>query len=119
LAKNRTPHLEILRATPTNNLNGVECRWVLYIDGRHVEGSQRHIAVLACLYDELGHVVPYKRLCPVLGQKTTGPTSLHLLRQYTTWIRQTLAVNKSPYVLTVAADVGYALCEISATRRRR
>jgi hypothetical protein len=29
-----------------------------------------------------------------------------------------LESNKSPYVLTVAPDVGYALCEVSPTTRR-
>ena len=36
---------------------------VLFISGRVVEASQKQVMLLACLYDNLGHVIPYERLC--------------------------------------------------------
>jgi DNA-binding response OmpR family regulator len=97
---------------------GGERSWVLFFSGRHVQASQRNIALLMCLYHEPGQVIPYERLCAIMG-RTAGAASMHMLRQYMARIRQTLATNKSPYVLTVAPAVGYALCKMSARKRRR
>jgi hypothetical protein len=36
-----------------------------------------------------------------------------MLRQYTMWIKDTLATHKARYVLAVATDIGYALCELA------
>jgi hypothetical protein len=117
LAKNSKHQLKILRGA--TNPNGDCSGWVLFIDGRRVDCAQKCIALLACLYVELGQIVPYKRLCPILGHKSAKDTSIHVLRQYMAWTRRTLAIHKSPYALAVAKDVGYALCEVSKARPRR
>jgi hypothetical protein len=80
LAKNSKHHLKILPGATTPN--GGPSEWVLFIDGRHVDCAQKCIGLLACLYDELGQIVPYKRLCPILGHKSVKKTSIHVLRQY-------------------------------------
>jgi hypothetical protein len=36
-----------------------------------------------------------------------------MLRQYTMRVKDTLAAHKAPYVLAVAKDIGYALCELA------
>lgn len=82
-----------------------------------MRASQTQTALLACLHDEMGRVVRAESLCAVLGHNGRNRRKeLHILRQYMAWVRQTLSAHKLPYVLTVAPDLGYALCEI---RRRR
>ena len=81
------------------------------------------LAVLARLFDNLGTVIPYTDLCLLIGHKSANSAATHVLRQYTAWLRGALMANKAPYVITVAGEVGYALCKIAeeprltATRR--
>jgi hypothetical protein len=69
--------------------------------------------LLACLRENLGRVVPYERLCSCLGHESKRRMPKHLLRQYMTGIKHTLAAHDAPYVLTVAQNVGYALCKVA------
>ena len=89
---------------------------LLFINGHHVQASPTVVALLAYLYDHLGRVIPYKELCLFLGHKTGYEHQLqarrHLLRQYTLAIKRTLTTYRAPYVLAVAPNVGYALCEM-------
>jgi hypothetical protein len=73
-------------------------------------------ALLACLQLHSGSVVPYKRLCRILGYKSVRPKELHLLRQYITLVKKTLAARRTSYVVAVAHSVGYALCRVAPTR---
>jgi len=70
-------------------------------------------AVAECLFDNLGRAVSYKRLVTVIGRKSDNPTSRHLLRQYISLLREMLLKSNSPYVIAVAQEVGYCLCEIA------
>jgi hypothetical protein len=45
---------------------------VLSINGHRVETAQAAAAALACLYDDLGRVVPYARLISVRGRLATA-----------------------------------------------
>jgi hypothetical protein len=101
------PGLEISRAA-TGEL-------VLRINGRHVQGNQRMLAVLARLFDNLGTVIPYTDLCLLIGHKSANSASTHVLRQYTVWL--VLIANKAPYVITVARDFGYGLCKMGGEPR--
>jgi DNA-binding response OmpR family regulator len=74
---------------------------------------QRHVSLLACLRENLGRVVTYERLCSCLGHESKRRTPKHLLRQYMAGIKQMLAAHDAPYVLTVAQNVGYALCKVA------
>ena len=104
------PGLEILRAG-TGEL-------VLLINGRHVQGNQTMLALLARLFDNLGTVVPYEDLCLLIGHKSANSAATHVLRQYIGWLRGVLIANKAPYVITVAGGVGYGLCKLAGDSRR-
>ena len=70
-------------------------------------------AVAECLLDNLGRAVSYKRLVTVIGRRSDDASSRHLLRQYISVLREMLVESKSPYVIAVAQEVGYCLCEIA------
>ena len=74
-------------------------------------------AVAACLFDNLGRAVPYKRLIVAIGRKSDNLSSRHLLRQYISMLRQMLLASEAPYGIAVIQEVGYALCEIAEDRR--
>ena len=76
-----------------------------------------------CLFDDLGYVVPYRRLCSAIGRKSTTRSERQLLRQYINLLRDMLLTHKAPYAIAVVHEVGYGLCRIaespnSLTRRR-
>jgi DNA-binding XRE family transcriptional regulator len=104
------PGLEILRAA-TGEL-------ILLINGRHVLGNQTMLALLARLFDNLGTVIPYEQLCLSIGHKSANSAATHVLRQYIARLRDQLIATKAPYVITVAGEVGYALCKIAEEPRR-
>jgi hypothetical protein len=85
----------------------------LRINGEQISAAKRNVALFACLYRDLGRVVPYERLLLTLGYAGTGRAQRQLLRQYLMWVKDTLATHKAPYVLAVATDIGYALCELA------
>lgn len=86
----------------------------LFINGNHISAPPRNVALLACLYANLGRVVPYSQLVMVLGYNPARrDAQKHLLRQYMLSIKSTLSAHKVPYVLTVAHNVGYGLCELA------
>jgi len=86
----------------------------LYINGRHATAQPKMIALLAYLFDHLGHVITYKQLCSVLGYggDHRREPSRRLLRQYAYEIKRTLTKYEAPYMIAVVANVGYALCEV-------
>jgi DNA-binding XRE family transcriptional regulator len=91
---------------------------ILLINGRHVLGNQTMLALLARLFDNLGTVIPYEQLCLSIGHKSANSAATHVLRQYITRLRGQLIANKAPYVITVAGEVGYALCKLAGDSRR-
>ena len=72
---------------------------------------------MASLLDNLGRVVPYKRLFTVIGRKSDNGYNRHLLRQYMLALREMLLANKAPFVIATVQDIGYALCEIAENPR--
>jgi DNA-binding response OmpR family regulator len=89
------------------------------INGRWVKMSDRAAALLACLQNHPGRVVPYRRMVEILGFRTMRSAQLHVLRQYVMEVKRALAASRSPYVLAVAEGVGHALCPLVETRRKR
>jgi hypothetical protein len=79
--------------------------------------DQGQLVLLACLLDNLGRAIPYKRLFTVIGRKSDNEYSRHLLRQYMLVLREILLANKAPFVIATVHDVGYALCEIAENPR--
>jgi hypothetical protein len=62
-------------------------------------------------------VVPYRQLLNALGYNPARPgAQKHLLRQYMLLIKTMLSAHKVPYVLAVAHNVGYGLCELADKR---
>jgi DNA-binding response OmpR family regulator len=87
-------------------------RLALFVNGqRSNRGGQGQLALLASLLDNLGRVVPYKRLFTVIGRKSDNGYNRHLLRQYMLVLREMLLANKAPFVIATVQDIGYALCE--------
>jgi DNA-binding XRE family transcriptional regulator len=80
-------------------------------------GGQGQLALLACLLDNLGRAIPYKRLVTVIGRKSDNWSTRHLLSQYMLVLREILLANKAPFVIATVQDVGYALCEIAENPR--
>jgi hypothetical protein len=102
-------NIKIVR--PATGPEGGRKKLLLLVDGRSVEAPTAQIALLACLYNELGSVVPYRRLCSAIGHRSSR--KMHLLREHMRLVRRILAAHKLPYVLAVSQNVGYALCEVA------
>src|SRR3984893_1104485 len=99
-------------------LRDVTGRLALFINGQRSDRrGQGQLALLACLLDNLGRAIPYKRLFTVIGRKSDNEYSRHLLRQYMLVLREILLANKAPFVIATVQDVGYALCEIAEKPR--
>jgi hypothetical protein len=93
-------------------------RLALFINGQRSDrGGQGQLALLACLLDNLGRAVRYKRLVTVIGRKSDSWSTRHLLCQYMLVLREILFANKAPFVIATVQDVGYALCEIAENPR--
>jgi DNA-binding XRE family transcriptional regulator len=93
-------------------------RLALFVNGqRSNRGGQGQLALLACLLDNLGRAIPYRRLFTVIGRKSDNGYNRHLLRQYMLVLRVMLLANKAPFVIATVNDVGYALCEIAENPR--
>jgi DNA-binding response OmpR family regulator len=110
MPKIRSPLVEIGRQIEGRR------RPLLFLNGRHVPARSKEIALLACLYENKGRMVPYSHLCRIIGHKASRASDRHILRQYMSWIKRTLKVHKVPLVLAAARDVGYVLCEITDLR---
>lgn len=95
---------------------------VLLINGQRIRAGQKPLALLTCLQQEMGYVVPYERLrqimCPQksVASRGTEREQMHLLREYMRWIRETLAAHNASCVPGVVRDVGYVLCERSSSK---
>ena len=85
----------------------------LFINGNQINAPPRNVALFACLYANLGRVVPYRQLLMMIGYPARPAAQKHLLRQYMLSIKSTLSAHKVPYVLAVAHNVGYGLCELA------
>jgi DNA-binding XRE family transcriptional regulator len=110
------------RKTPMPNqiaiLRDATGRLALFVNGKPSNrGGQGQLALLASLLDNLGRVVPYKRLFTVIGRKSDNGYNRHLLRQYMLVLREILLANKAPFVIATVQDVGYALCEVAENPR--
>ena len=79
---------------------------VLFINGRVVEASQKQVTLLACLYDNLGHVIPYERLGLTLGISLPGIGNGNRKHQYAYWIKKTLAEYQTPCCCPLLTELG-------------
>jgi hypothetical protein len=90
-----------------------EGRLLLLVNGEPVRADRAQLALLACLYSELGRVVPYERLCRVIGHQSSGERQMHILAQQMLVVRRLLTKHKARCSLAVVAGVGYALCGVA------
>jgi len=121
------PRRGTMRKTPMPNqqhppgiaiLRDVTGRLALFINGQRSDRrGQGQLALLACLLDNLGRAVPYRRLVTVIARKSDNWSTRHLLRQYMSVLREILLANKAPFVIATVQDVGYVLCEIAENPR--
>ncbi len=86
---------------------------VLVIHGHAVHATPKQARLLAELYQYLGQVVSYERLCRMLGYQSATSAHVHTIQQYIGSINKMLAEHNAPYVVAVARDLGYALCEVA------
>jgi DNA-binding response OmpR family regulator len=100
------PNIEIRSA-------GQEDGTLLFIDGKSVKAMKAQVALVACLYNEQGRVVPYERLYRLIGHRPSKAKQVNLLRQYMMQVRRLLTKHKAGYSIAVDAGVGYALCEVA------
>jgi DNA-binding response OmpR family regulator len=86
---------------------------LLLVNGEPVRAHRAQVALLICLCDELGRVVPYERLCRVIGHQSSGERQMHILAQHMLLVRRLLTKHKARCSLAVVAGVGYALCGVA------
>jgi DNA-binding response OmpR family regulator len=86
---------------------------ILFINGKFVKAPRAEIALVACLFSELGRVVPYEQLCRAIGHGSSRKRQMHILRQHMMFVRRLLTTHKAGCFLAVTAGVGYALCEVA------
>jgi DNA-binding winged helix-turn-helix (wHTH) protein len=68
-------------------------------------------AILICLQENVGFIVPYETLCAALGYGTVTVTAKerHAIHQHVMTLRRLLSEHEVPYVVAGIDDVGYAL----------
>src|SRR6187402_1788678 len=71
------------------------------------------VTLLDRLFKSVGCVVSYEDLGLSLGYTSVQREQRHVIRQYISEAKRLLAANGAPYVVAVAPEVGYALCEIA------
>jgi hypothetical protein len=83
---------------------------VLLVKGRQVEASQKHMALLACLHENQGHIVSYKQLGLILGTNLLKRRSncISCGSMYCGSVKRW--PHKALCMLAVAPRVGYVLC---------
>ena len=86
---------------------------LLFINGNSVKAARAELALVACLYMELGRVVPYERLCQVIGHRSSQDRPMHILRQEMFLVRRMLATHKARYIIAVTRTHDYAMCEVA------
>jgi hypothetical protein len=87
----------------------------LSIRGTPVAAEKGAAALLACLIENIGCVVSFERLALAVGCKSGDLEGRrHVLRQHVFCASRLLAVHQTPYVITAATNLGYALCKIAA-----
>ena len=111
-------HIEVVPKKIVGDASRQAHKPTIFIKGRRIRASYTEAALLVCLFENLGHVVPYGRLCEVIGHNSSRARrarDVHILRQYMTWVRYTLQRYKVPCLIAVANDIGYALCPMAGS----
>jgi DNA-binding winged helix-turn-helix (wHTH) protein len=78
-------------------------------DGHEVMARPHERAILVCLYENTGFLVPYETLCAALGHGTATAKERHALHQHIMTLRRLLSEHEIPYVVAGVDGVGYTL----------
>lgn len=78
-------------------------------DEHEVMARPQERAILLCLQENVGFLVPYETLCAVLGYGTASAKERHALHQHIMSLRRLLSEHKVPYAVAGIEGVGYTL----------
>ena len=93
---------------------------VLSILGRRITVRPSERAILACLHDNLGFAVPYKKLCTLgYGSGAVTRRRKQALRQTMLMVRRRLDKHKVRCVLAAIPRFGYAMFPLRKRRMAR
>lgn len=84
----------------------------MLLDGHQVMARPRERAILVCLHENMGFLVPYATLCAVLGYGTATEKGKHALQQHIMTVKRLLADHEVPYTVAAISGAGYTLCSV-------
>jgi DNA-binding winged helix-turn-helix (wHTH) protein len=82
---------------------------VVLDDGHDVMARPHERAILVCLHENVGFLVPYETLCAALGHETATAKERHALHQHIMTLRRLLSEHEIPYAVAGVDGVGYTL----------
>ena len=82
---------------------------VVLDDGHEVMARPHERAILVCLHENAGFLVPYETLCATLGHGTATAKERHALHQHIMTLRRLLSEHEAPYAVAGVDGVGYTL----------
>lgn len=85
---------------------------VVLDDGYAVLARPQERAILVCLHEAVGFLVPYEKLCAVLGYGTASAKERHAMHQHIMTLRRLLSEHQVPYAVAGIDGVGYTLCAV-------
>jgi len=90
----------------------------IIVKGRRLVAPQQERNLLACLHgNNLGFAVPYETLCAALGYGRPTRKKKHALQQHVVSLKRLLDSYGVPCTITVAHNVGYALCPVRKAKK--
>jgi DNA-binding XRE family transcriptional regulator len=94
-------------------------RLALFVNGQRTgfPRGKTQLALLACLFDNSGRAISYKRPFTIISRRLDNETNRHLLRRHMSLLRELLVTYKTPYVIALVHEIGYALCEVAENPR--
>ena len=78
-------------------------------DGHNILARPHERAILVCLHENVGFIVPYETLGAALGYTTVTAKERHAVHQHVMTLRRLLSEHEVPYVVAGIDGVGYAL----------
>lgn len=82
------------------------------LDGHQVMARPHERALLVCLHENRGFLVPYATLCAVLGYGSATEKGKHALQQHIMTVKSLLSDHDVPYAVAAISGAGYTLCAV-------
>lgn len=86
------------------------------LGGHEVLARPRERAILLCLHENVGLLVPYETLGAALGHGIVTAKEKHALHQHIMTLRRLLSEREVPYAVAGIDGVGYALVRAPAKK---